>query len=83
MIAIVANFQNHSKRICYHYDSKLLSGNSSESRISIPLPVFWGIMKDKKYWNVLRISVSLYNIKKMIELIEDSMIEILRRPPKS
>ena len=32
------------------------------SRIS--LLVFWGIMKDKKYWNGLRVSVSLYNIKK-------------------
>ena len=47
------------------------------------MSVFWGIMKDKKYWSGLRISVSLYNIKTTVEKIEDSMIEILRRPPKS
>ena len=51
--------------------------------ISIPSPVFWGIMKDKKYWNGLMISIFLYNIKKIVEQTEDSMIEILRRPPKS
>ena len=47
------------------------------------MSVFLGIMKDKTFWSGLRISVSIYNIKKMVEQIEYSMIEILRRPPKS